>query len=137
SLGVKLDFPVEGKLSFQVHASIPVNKAGDVKAYKLQGTAQTTDLVLAGIKIYSIDAELLYAGGVLELKSLRGRFDAAAGTADTGPGTFRGSGRLQVVPLGDLTADLSFDRISLSQHGQKERIPLGGTVSGQFSVRAP
>ena len=40
SLGVKLSFPVDGKLSFQVKVSVPIDRPGDLEAYKVEGTAQ-------------------------------------------------------------------------------------------------
>jgi uncharacterized protein involved in outer membrane biogenesis len=149
SLGVKLDFPVEGKVSFQVKASIPTDKTGDLKAYRLQGKAQVADLLFAGVHIHEADADIRYKDGELELSALSGRFSEPERQArddrsprsapGLGPGTFRGNGKLQVAPLGELSAQLALDRIPLSEVAglAPGKLPLGGSVSGQLAVRAP
>jgi hypothetical protein len=138
SLGLKLDFPVEGKVSFQVTASIPTDRAGDFKAYKAKGNAQVTGLRFAGVCLESLDTDVDYAGGILDLTSLRGRCAAAAKGEDAAAGLVRGSGKLQLVPLGDLTADVTLDGIPIREFaGRAGTVPLDGTFSGRLSVRAP
>jgi hypothetical protein len=143
SLGVDLGVPVEGKLSFQVKASIPVDRAGDLKTYKMQGSVQVEELMLAGVRLGVVNGDMHYTSGVLELTSLTGRF-GTAGKGVAAASSFRGIGKLQVAPLGDLTAQLDLDRIPLAEFvpfGGGKNAPgentLGGTFSGQLVVRAP
>jgi uncharacterized protein involved in outer membrane biogenesis len=139
SLGVKLDFPVEGKLSFQVKASIPVDRTGDLQAYKAKGSAQVKQLALAGVKVEAVDADFEYKGGVLDLTNLTGRFFAAEKSKDPAAGTFRGTGKLQVAPLGELSAAVTLDRVPLSAVAGEAaaRVPFDGTLSGKLTARAP
>jgi hypothetical protein len=156
-LGIKLDYPIEGKLSFQVKGSVPRDDLADLKRYKANGTAQVTQLQVAGIRIETVDVELVYADGVLKLSELKGRFAAAENGLDPTAGIFRGSGTLQVVPLGELTANLILDRIPLNAvvGAPGDDVPvgmpalaghilakamtptLGGTFSGHLKAWAP
>src|SRR5207253_2743027 len=54
-------------------------------------------------------------------------------------GSFHGTGKAQVAPLGDLTADLTIDRLPLRQLGglTGDKVPLSGIVSGRLTARAP
>ncbi len=135
-LGKKLPFAVSGKASLQVKASLPLNRATDVKAYKAHGSAQLKDLRLENLHVPQASADLVYEDGVLELKSLDGRF---APEPPAGAGTFKGSARLQVVPLGELTADLILDHVPLDQVPVpgEQKLQLGGAVSGKFGLRVP
>ncbi len=139
SLGVKIDFPVEGKLSFQVKVSIPTDKTGDLKLYKARGTAQVTDLRFAGVRAHEIDGDIDYAGGVLNLTSLRGHFRPPAAGEDPKAGTFTGDGKMQVAPMGDVSAELTLDRVPLSDVAglAGDKVALAGTFSGRLSARAP
>ncbi len=139
SLAVKLDLPIAGKASLQVKMSIPTNRAADLKTYKVVGTAQVSDLVVAGVKMPALDGNVHYSNGVLELTALNGRFVAAEPGNDPAAGRVHGSSKLQVVPLGDLTADLTFDRIPVSTLAGPAvpNASLGGSISGRLAVRAP
>jgi translocation and assembly module TamB len=132
-LGTKLDIPVQGKMSVEVKLSIPTNRAGDLKEYKAAGSAQVRQLVLAGVKVAALDADIRYHGGVLELTRLAGNF------AGPEQGSLQGKGRLPVVPLGELAADLTLDRIPIGELAGLARstVPIGGTLSGQLALRAP
>jgi hypothetical protein len=138
-LGLKLGVDVQGKLSFQVKASIPSNKAGDVKAYKVKGSAQVKDLRIAGIKLDAVNADVKYSNGLLELTALNGRFSASTDKQDPSAGTFHGSGTVRVVPLGAWDASLTLDRIPLEAVAgiAGDNAKLGGAFSGQFTVHAP
>jgi hypothetical protein len=139
SLDLKLGFPLEGRASLDVKASIPTNKAADLKTYKLTGSAQVKNLVFAGAHVTEASADIRYANGLLELTSLKGRFGAAQTGADPTAGRFRGSGKLQVAPLGDLSAELTLDRMPASEIAGlvKEPLALAGSFSGQFNLHGP
>ena len=138
-LGIELDYPIEGILSFQVKGSIPRDGVADLKRYKVKGTAQVTQLQFAGVRMETVNAELVYADGVLKLSEFKGRFAAAEKGQDPTAGIFRGSGTLQVVPLGELTANLILDRIPLNAvaGAAGDKVPVEGTFSGQLKAWAP
>jgi uncharacterized protein involved in outer membrane biogenesis len=134
-LGLKLPFEVGGKLSFQVKASIPLDTAGDLTTYRANGSAEVARLRLAGMEFDEIRGNVVYAGGVLTVADLTGRISGEKGP----PGTFKGSARMQVVPVGELTADLAVDRIPLSRvaalAGAANQVQ--GDLSGTVTARAP
>jgi hypothetical protein len=137
-LKVKLNTPVAGKLSVQVKISIPTNRGSDLKAYKLKGSAQGRQVRFDGIEVPTLDADINYANGVLDLSSFKGRFAAPVKGQPPDAGTFTGRGNLQVVPLGAVAAELTLDRIPVSAVAEltgTERV--GGVLSGQLSVRGP
>jgi hypothetical protein len=133
-LGVKLSFRIEGKLSLDVQASLPVDTPSDLKAYRVKGTATASRLVISGVEMKDVTAKIRYDSGVLHLDELTGALPAKPQD-----GTFKGKARLGVVPEGELTANLSFDRLPLSQFrslaGSRE--DLSGTVSGSAEVSVP
>ena len=109
-LQFKLPFPVEGKLSFKVHASIPINTPRDMKNYRLTGTANLPRVNVAGVEMADVATRLTLDKGLLELQELKGRAILPAG----GAGTFAGTARMRIAPLGDLNADLNVDRFPLA-----------------------
>jgi hypothetical protein len=124
---LKLPYDIRGRLSFQVKAGIPLNKPRDREAYRVRGSATVTDLAVGGLKLAEVHAEVRYDDGVLRLDALKGVL--AAGQ----PGTFRGTARLPVASLGDLTADVALDRIPLGRVA--ELAGAGGLVRGEASGR--
>ncbi len=134
-LGLKVPFDVSGRLTMKVQASLPVNRASDLKVYKVSGTATLPTFSLSGVDMENVTARVRYDNGVLRLEELRGRL--AGGKADTG--TFDGTARLGLIPEGDLTADLTLTEIPLAQvlaaAGVKEE--AGGSVSGKANLRVP
>jgi translocation and assembly module TamB len=129
--GLKLPFAVAGKVSFQVKASLPLNRATDMRAYKATGKAEVRDLQLDNAHLAEAEAEVAYANGVLTLTTLQGRFP--------GTGSFQGSARMQVVPSGDITANLTLDRVPLQAVplAGAEKLALGGAISGSFALSIP
>jgi uncharacterized protein involved in outer membrane biogenesis len=124
-LGLTLPFRLEGRLSFRVQARIPTDTSGDLKTYRVQGSATVTDLALGELHLASVRAEMFYSRGVIHLQSLQGVL------ATDSPGTIRGTARLPLSPLGDLTADLTLDCIPLDQVA--EMAGAAGVVRGEAS----
>ncbi len=79
-------------------------------------------------------AKIRYDSGVLQLDELTGSLPAKPED-----GTFKGHARLGVVPEGELTANLTFDHLPLSQFRTLAggRDDLSGTVSGSAEVGVP
>ena len=111
-LAVKLPFPVEGKLSFQVEAGIPINTPNDMKAYRLNGTATLPRLNVAGVELTDVRTSLRYEDGVMKLQELKSGIMAPKGGPDAA-GAFAGTARMELAPLGDLSGDFHIDRFPL------------------------
>jgi translocation and assembly module TamB len=144
-LKLNLPYAVTGRLTFQVHASIPINTAADLKAYRLRGTAKLESFNVSGLAMTNVEAKVRYANGVLDLENLSGRMPAAndrshAERGNEDSGKFDGSARVEVVPRGDLQASLNLDRLPMGTllslaPGMKEQV--SGILSGKVQARAP
>ncbi|MGH7222043.1 MAG: hypothetical protein ACRELF_02335 [Gemmataceae bacterium] len=137
-LGLNLPYPISGRLTFQVHASIPVNTASDLKAYRLHGSAKLATFHIDGLAMTNVEAQVRYSNGLLDLQSLRGQMPAANDAKTTGK--FDGDASVQVVPRGDVQASLKLDQLPLAtllslvpQVGDQVK----GVVSGTVQARAP
>ncbi|MGH7225590.1 MAG: hypothetical protein ACRELF_20425, partial [Gemmataceae bacterium] len=137
-LKLNLPYAITGRLTFQVHASIPVNTANDLKAYRLRGHATLSSFNVNGLAMTNVEAEVRYLNGVLDLENLRGQMPASNDAKTVGK--FAGNARVQVVPRGDLQAALDLTQIPLAtalslapQIGDRAT----GILSGRIQVRAP
>ena len=126
-----LPFSLDGKMSFQLKTSLPVDEIKNVKAYKARGSVQVTQLVLAGVQLGQVDADLVYADGVLYLKSLKGK------VAQDAAGTVQGGVQLEYEPLGELRAVLNLDRIALGKLLGLDTADLAGEISGKLTLHVP
>src|SRR4029077_15803591 len=61
-LKFQLSFPVEGRLTFKVHAEIPINTPEDLKNYRLNGNASLPRLSIAGVEMTDVATKLQLAG---------------------------------------------------------------------------
>jgi translocation and assembly module TamB len=137
-LKLNLPYTITGRLTFQVHASIPINTAGDLKAYRLRGTAKLPTFNMAGLAMTNVEAKVRYADGVLDLESLSGQIPSAKDTKSAGK--FSGDARVEVVPRGDLRASLKLDQIPLATLVSlvpQIRGDVAGVLSGTVQARAP
>ena len=89
-LQFKLPFPLTGRLSFKVHASIPVNTPQNMKNYRLTGTANLPRVSVAGVEMTDVAARLRLADGIMELQDLKGAFASMKGA-------FAGSAALELA----------------------------------------
>jgi translocation and assembly module TamB len=143
-LKLNLPYAIAGRLTFQVHASIPINTAGDLKAYRLRGTAKLTSFNVAGLAMTNVEAKVRYANGVLDLEQLNGQMPGTKERSQAGfgkeMGKFDGHARVEVVPRGDLQVSLNLNRVPL--HTLLGLVPqigieIAGVLSGTVQARAP
>lgn len=129
-LGVQLPFDVAGKLTFQVKAALPIDRPGDLKLYRINGTARVTNFELAGVTLDEVETDLAYADGVLRMPSLLGK---------VGEGTVKGTGEFQLVPMGDLAFDVTLDRVPVSEMAKivDAGDDVRGAVSGRLTASVP
>jgi hypothetical protein len=140
-LDLNLPYAITGRLTFQVQAAIPVNTAGDLKAYRLNGTAKLPSFNMAGVELTDVEARVRYANGVLDLEDLHARMPQAKEAIDAQTaGKLDGKASVQVVPRGDFQATLQLDRVplgvvlSLLPQAKGE---AAGVLSGKVQARAP
>ncbi len=140
-LGVKLPFPVTGRLTFRVHAAIPIDTPRDLKTYRLDGSANLPQLTISGLELANVAARVTFLNGVLRLEEFRGDVPQGPITAPGTPaaGSFDGTALLQLAPEGDLTAKLTLQSIPVGRvlsllPGEAQR--ARGQVSGTFEFRS-
>jgi translocation and assembly module TamB len=141
-LKLNLPYAVLGRLTFKVHVGIPVNTVGDLKAYRLNGTASLTTFNMAGLAMTNVEAKVRYTNGVLDLENLSGQMPSPSSrpVGGEGAGKFDGNARIEVVPRGDLQASLKLKWIPvatiLSLIPQAKGAATG-TLSGEVKAHAP
>lgn len=124
--------PIDGKISMQVKASIPIDRLHDLKAYKAEGAVQIRPLVISGLKLDEVTADFKAADGVLEVTSLR---SALADNAGKQAAALSGSARAQFAPEGPISVDLRFERLPLARLIAQSPEEVQGTLSGTLTVR--
>src|SRR5262249_44281804 len=72
-LGVKLPFPVSGRLTFNVKAAIPFENVKDLKSYRVHGTAELEHFRLADLELEQVNVRVAFTEGVLRLTNLSAR----------------------------------------------------------------
>jgi hypothetical protein len=97
--GLRLPVTVVGKVTTRVDVSVPISELFRSRDYQISATIDSPRLTIAGQDLWSIHAELAYAGGLLSLTDFN--FDLAS--PDTAPaGKVTGGGQMQLNPPGDL-----------------------------------
>lgn len=134
-LKLKLPFAVSGRASVQLKLGIPINTPGDYNAYRLNGTANFPRLNIAGLELKKVKAHADYDKGVLQLTELSGRVPGP----DDGTGSFQGSARLPLFPVGELQTDLRIERLPVAR--LVALLPAvgdgAGELTGKVRARAP
>jgi hypothetical protein len=137
-LDIKLPIPLQGALNCTVHLTIPLNSLGDMKTYRLSGSAGLSWVNIAGVRGEQVQTSLDLHDGVLRLANVSGRFDA--GKPPDRPGLFQGTARIQLFPAGDLTARGTFDGVPAEQIGRRftaAQRSLSGQLAGGFFFQGP
>jgi hypothetical protein len=136
-LGLKLPFPVAGRLTFAVKAAIPLESVKDLTAYRVHGTAELEHFRLADLELEQLNARVAFTEGVLRLEDLSGRLAPGAARAKVSPGagTLHGSARLQLAPLGKLTAQVDVKELPLERLASLAP-QLAGRLQGPVSATA-
>jgi translocation and assembly module TamB len=137
-LTVTLPFKLEGKLTFQVKAAVPLRDVKDLKAYRFNGTVSLPWAKLENLELQEVKARVVYDQGVARLEELSARIPA--GQPNAPPGRINGMAQLGVVPAGDLTAKLTVATVPVGP--LLSAIPNlqaagGGTADGEVQLRAP
>ena len=112
-LEVKLPFPVEGQ------AVVPgAGRHPDQHAARPEDLPRQRDGRRCRASMWpawrwpTFDSRLRFEKGILELQELKGKAVSSKGDADAA-GTFEGTARMEVAPLGDLSGDVHVDHFPL------------------------
>src|SRR5262249_16871246 len=120
---------------------IPVDRVRDLKAYRLQGTAELDHFRLVGLELERVNARVAFIEGVLHLEELSARLAPDPNVkGGAGAGTLEAPAALQRAPIGDLSAqvdvrDFPLERLARVVPALAGR--LQGAVSGTVAARAP
>jgi hypothetical protein len=125
------DLPIAGRVSLHLALGIPINKATEYRIYRLDGSATSEKLSVAGVDFRKLAAQVNYRNGVLRLEKLAG---------EVGGGQFAGTASAAVFPRGDLSVNLDMTEVPLS--ALERLVPgggrlLAGSVSGKVTASTP
>ena len=113
-LNIKLDYKISGKVTAEAAVSVPVGSATSQAAYHFSGTLSSPALTLEGLVIRDLSAHMTYQNGKFTLTDLSGKIDQP-GKGALPPGTFHGTVSAATSPPGDVTAELTIDRLPLGE----------------------
>ncbi len=139
-VGVVIPFDLEGDASADLRFQIPINGLREIQAYRFDGTISSTKLKVADLEILNVQMDVAYRDGVLNLSPLEFQ---VPDTDREGlpPGTFRGTGRMELVPRGELSLNLTLDGVParavsglISQPPPLTAGQLAGRVQAQVSA---
>lgn len=138
-VGVTIPFSLEGKASADLRIQVPINALREIQAYRFNGTISSARLKVAGLELLNVEMAAVYRDGVLELSPLEFQ---VPDTDPKGlpPGTFRGTGRMELVPRGELSLNLSLDGVparSLSGIISQPAPLTAGQLMGSVEAQVP
>ncbi|KLU06800.1 hypothetical protein RISK_001114 [Rhodopirellula islandica] len=147
SIGIDLGIPLEGNVTVQFDVGVPWTSLTDGAAYRFDGTLSSSRLVVDRFGFLDLRTTVSYRDGVATLSSLTGSTVESSETSnDPTKGEFTGSGSLELVPQGDVSAKLKVDDISLAPitklvaslfPSYEPMLPKDGELSGVVQFRAP
>ena len=134
-VNVEVPIKLDGKISLNVKAEIPI--AGDtaIKNYRINGSLTSDKFIFEGMTLLNFKAEVVFRDGLLTLTELSGTIDAPEK-----PGTFNGTASFGVEPRTVLKATLKLDGIPLDEIVKAAPSLKGlatGRLSGEATVQAP
>lgn len=138
-VGVTIPFEMEGKVSAKLQIAVPINGLRDTKAYRFQGTISSESLKVAGLHLLKVEMEADYRDGILNLNPLAFRIPDPQPDG-LPPGKFRGTGRLEIEPRGELALNLQLETVPASALNDLVKQPgllTGGQLSGKVEVTMP
>src|SRR6202041_2424898 len=85
------------------------------------------------LKLDKLVTDFQMDAGLLSFKTLKTDFADEAGKPGT-TGTLSGRGKVQLAPLGDLSAEFDLDKVPVHQLAEQSPDQVQGTVSGMLRV---
>ena len=120
AIGLTLPIEAAGDVSLQFRVSIPLTGLNQPKAYRFEGRLSSNRLRLGQLLLADFRTLVRYADGVLHLESLQTGWqplpqDVAQPLQAVGEvaGSVRGSARADLVPRGELVANLQLEKTDI------------------------
>ena len=146
--GIKIKFPISGRLTVKATATIPLASLQNLRAYEVHGDANLTAASIDYVDLGELAAHLDVKDGVVNLSDFRGVLvdspeddidhlpQAAAIPGREGPlpvGGFRGDLRAEVEPRGQLSARFRGEQLPLGELFAPF-LPVPTPLSGDLSI---
>ena len=134
-VNVEVPIKLEGTVSLNVKAEIPISGDTSIKNYRINGALTSEKFVFENMTLLNFKAEVVFRDGLLTLTELSGTIDAPQK-----PGTFNGTASFGVEPRTELKANLKLDSIPLDEIVKAAPSLKGlatGRLSGEATVQAP
>ncbi len=138
-VGVNIPLNVKGKATFHMKIEVPIDALRNAKAYRFHGELSSPSLEAGNLEMQNVAMVVSYRDGVMTLEPLTFQIPDDRPNAPP-PGTFRGTGRMQLVPRGELTLNLQADGISARAMANvfSTQSPVsGGVLSGRVEGSVP
>ncbi|WP_231602765.1 AsmA-like C-terminal region-containing protein [Neorhodopirellula pilleata] len=153
AIGIETGVDLEGTVSVRFNVGIPWTSLGDGAAYRFDGTLTSPRLLVDGVAVKDLSTSINYRDGVASLEKLKATvLDRRTGSAnpigspEANAGELVATASVELVPQGDVSADVRIDQLSLDSLSDLVRkflpdqsgfIPTAGQVSTEFEVQVP
>lgn len=145
SLGLDIGVEASGRVTTHLTVGIPWTSLRNAQAYRIDGTLSSDQLVVDDLDLSGLQTTIRYRDGIAQLSNLEA---SVADERDGGstPGRIKGKGAVELVPRGDVVADLQVDDFVLQPlldivakfaPGRTDAIQRGGRATGKLTFRAP
>ena len=156
-IGIELPVEVQGDVSVDLRVGVPLNGLRDAAAYRLEGRLSAGRLRIEKLQLSDFLADIEYRDGVLKLSKLetawRGADPPAADPrtvvapqdppASLSTGSVRGQASVQLVPRGDVVADIDLQDVAMGPLADlirrfdrvSDRTAISGEVTGSAKLR--
>ncbi len=157
-IGIDTGLDLRGTVTIQFKVGVPLTSLRNGAAYRFDGTLTSPNLSVDGVQFKDLQTSVVYRNGVATLENLHSLVidkafeDAAIVDASLEKnlgnryGEINGQGSLELVPRGDLRAELQIEKLSVAPISRvfskfskrpAASLPQGGEVSGEVSFRVP
>ncbi|WP_166831753.1 hypothetical protein [Thalassoroseus pseudoceratinae] len=142
-IGIGLPFTITGNVTTEIQIGVPLGALRNTKAYRIDGVISSSSLIVSGVRLEALRADVKYRNGVLDLQPIAFALPDLPenpNAPQAATGQFRGAIRLELVPSGDMSADLTLTTIPFRP--VTEQIPNlpaveTGALDGQLTASVP
>ena len=146
--GIKVGFPISGRLTVKATATLPLATLRDIRAYKIHGDASLNDASIDHVDVGEVAVHLDVENGVVNLSDLRGvlinqpendidhlptKVAIPTREGELPPGGFRGDLRAEVEPRGTLSARFRGEQLPLGELFAPF-LPVPTPLSGDLTI---
>ena len=146
TIGIDTGLELQGKVSVKFEVGIPTTSLRDAAAYRFDGVMTSPSLIVEGAQLKNFRTTVKYRDGVATLKDLKSQLIDNESDSKRA-GEIEGSGLAELVPRGDVTADVRFQKISIAPIADilakfnvaksAQPITQSGDLSGDVKFKVP